>query len=775
MAKLMLIDATHSEETRVAVVQNNKLQEFDFETKSKPNIKSNIYLAKVIRVEPSLQAAFVEFGKNRHGFLAFSEIHPDYYRIPVGDRDIEEDLEGDLPTVENEVEKVAADVEILGGEDAEEFPRIRSPRKYKHYKIQEVIKRRQIMLVQVIKEERQSKRAAVTTYLSLAGRYCVLMPNAGKGGGISRKITDTKDRKRLKSVIEGLELPEGMGMIVRTAGMDRTKGEIKRDFDYLLELWDEIRGLTLKSIAPTLIHAEGALITRAIRDLYTKDIDRIIVEGEAGYEKARNFIRRLIPSHIKKVELYKAEEQGGLFQYYNIEDQIDAILSPTVPLPSGGYIIINPTEALISIDVNSGRSTRERHIEETALKTNLEAAEVCAQQLRLRNLAGLVVIDFIDMEEQRNILAVERRLKEAMSHDKARLQIGRISSFGLLELTRQRLRPSVLETSMNPCPHCHGVGLLRSSESLAIRALRSIEKEIRQKSGKGFTINLPTSIASYLLNHKRFELLQLEEKNDISLTILSNNSLLESDIQVSWENVVEEESSLGEKESEDKESEVTDNKVPAKHRKKSKGQKKFSKDIEEKAGEIEEDLEEEPRSPHRSKSHLSQEPSDAEERENFSEDEEKEGASLPSKRRRRRKRRRDRFEGVSLEGASEEPKLTSSEAEDYTSEENSGEEERKEIESLVVEEKNKDRKEFYKKRSSSRFKRKFTEGPKTASLPDNEPVAGLTKLDTLVSSIPSLQETNRNKPQEVISTHMTQETSSEKEKKRKGWWQRLLK
>ncbi len=606
MSKRMLIDAAHPEEIRVAILTGNRLEEFDVEAAFKRQIKGNIYLARVTRVEPSLQAAFVEYGGNRHGFLAFNEIHPDYYRIPVSDRaafkSVFEPRRHDEPgesgpepeatdgepepaadtepsqadaaaqaldqavadaqpietpaqaaaasddviydtlrpdTAEREVDDVAvvplaepesspaepapagetpaeasdrdrADVpsptgeerppvldiaapsdsdasspepthpievvpqvqtlETVGGgdetEDSEEEeaeaprPRFRS---HRHYKIQEVIKRRQIMLVQVTKEERGNKGAALTTYLSLAGRYCVLMPNTPRGGGVSRKITSMQDRRRLKDLMSDLSVPDGMGVIVRTAGSERSKPEIKRDFEYLLRLWDEIRDLTLKSTAPSLVYEEGNLIKRSIRDLYARDIEEVVVDGEDGYRAAKTFMKMLMPSHAKRVKLYR-DPSVPLFHRYQAEGQIDAILSPVVQLRSGGYIVINPTEALVAIDVNSGRATRERNIEETALRTNLEAAEEVARQLRLRDLAGLIVIDFIDMEEGRNNAQVERRIKDAMRHDRARIQIGRISPFGLMELSRQRLRPSVLEASTEPCPHCGGTGHIRSTE-----------------------------------------------------------------------------------------------------------------------------------------------------------------------------------------------------------------------------------------------------------------------------------------------------------------------
>jgi ribonuclease E len=768
MAKRMLIDATHSEETRVVVLDGTRLEEFDFESSTKKQIKGNIYLAKITRVEPSLQAAFVEFGGNRHGFLAFSEIHPDYYRIPVGDRDSDsgessgrsergesgrgpggagrrparrgraaprdrvagdgapgalehhgeshpgdgeqpyenrsddqgsygearhddaghehgdhehddhehgdhghgdhehgghdhaehdhaahdhaahapDDHEHDAhehdghehdghghddhdhqhhdhaahdhqphshdeqpaehaeartdagePHLENEPERdrdqiraersapdeitaLPGDVEAsygsdaegevqsealgfgnggfggsedssyarhdevqteapapteiqgeapaeafetLGGDDFEEAARQRS-RSMRHYKIQEVIKRRQIILVQVTKEERGNKGAALTTYLSLAGRYCVLMPNTGRGGGVSRKITSATDRRRLKDILEDLELPDGMGVIVRTAGSERSKPEIKRDFEYLLRLWDEIRSLTLKSTAPALIYEEGNLIKRSIRDLYARDIDEVLIDGEEGYRTAKAFMKMLMPSHAKRVQPYR--DPTPLFHRYQVEGQIDLIHSPVVQLKSGGYIVINPTEALVAIDVNSGRSTKERNIEETATRTNLEAADEVARQLRLRDLAGLIVVDFIDMEEHRNQASVERRIKDAMKWDRARIQLGRISAFGLLELSRQRLRPSLLEASTLPCPHCSGTGTIRSTESTALHVLRAIEEEgIRRRTAEA-CIYVPTGVALYVLNQKREALAQIEARYGFHVSVANDDTLI---------------------------------------------------------------------------------------------------------------------------------------------------------------------------------------------------------------------------------------------------------
>ena len=744
MAKKMLIDATHPEETRVAVVQGNKLEDFDFESAARQQLNGNIYLAKVTRIEPSLQAAFVEYGGNRHGFLAFSEIHPDYYQIPVADRlallaedaeeerraqdqddfhaagqtkddadedDSEDAVQGaaqdkeadnddsedgstadaaatnvaeddqeendretgnsdtpdtggsndsspadisatapeaeetaasgddnpdtasddtdsgedepgdsdpgsgkpallaaaagdsissepvpendpaerakadqDQPSdspqsddnateqgvksssggvnsgdksavAENEAEqkpsrrrsrsnrrprrennrgksassdqqkdtqKDTGDVESLGREDAlDEVSRPRANRR--RYKIQEVIKKRQILLVQVLKDERGTKGAALTTYLSIAGRYCVLMPNTARGGGISRKINNAADRKRLKAIATDLDVPEGMGLIIRTAGANRTKAEIKRDFEYLLRQWEEIRETTLKSTAPSLINEEGSLIKRAIRDLYDKDIELVLVEGEEGYKEAKGFMRMLMPSHAKKVQPHR--DQVPLFHKYQIEAQLDSMFDPTVRLKSGGYIVIDPTEALVSIDVNSGKATREANIEATALRTNLEAAEEVARQLRLRDLAGLVVIDFIDMENHRNNRAVEKRIKECLKSDRARIQVGRISAFGLLEMSRQRLRQGVVETTTSPCPNCNGTGLIRSVDSLALHILRGIEEEAMRKRHQAFDVTVPTDVAIYILNQKRDWLEQIETRFGLSVFVIADSAL----------------------------------------------------------------------------------------------------------------------------------------------------------------------------------------------------------------------------------------------------------
>jgi ribonuclease E len=682
MPNKMLIDATHPEETRVVVLRGHRVEEFDFESASRKQLRGNIYLAKVTRVEPSLQAAFVDYGGNRHGFLAFSEIHPDYYQIPIADRQalIAEDeraqraaeaeadrragrrqarlerardqvksapldTEGEamaaaseqmapladtleeaapdapspdeeaapnapspaaiaaepiplepaedaptaaaagetsielaqlesasasepVPSVDEpqaaasaaaeiadvavasergdseagEATAVAAEaganvtevnghgaegedevVESVGGADAlEEVPE-RMPRVRRQYKIQEVIKRRQVMLVQVVKEERGTKGAALTTYLSLAGRYSVLMPNTARGGGISRKITSAEDRRRLKEIAQELEVPEGMGVILRTAGAARTKTEVKRDFEYLLRLWETVRDLTLKSTAPTLVYEEGSLVKRSIRDLYNKDIDEIVVAGEDAYKEAKEFMRMLMPSHAKNVKLYR--EALPIFTRHGIESQLDAMFTPVMQLRSGGYIVLNQAEALVAIDVNSGRATREHHIEDTALKTNLEAAEEIARQLRLRDLAGLIVIDFIDMDEKRNNRAVERRLKECLRHDRARIQVGHISHFGLLEMSRQRIRSSVLESSTEKCSHCGGTGHMRSVSSVALQLLRSLEEMLLKGATHNLNVRTRSDIALYLLNHKRAHLRVLEERFRIAIMVNADATL----------------------------------------------------------------------------------------------------------------------------------------------------------------------------------------------------------------------------------------------------------
>lgn len=510
MSKTMLIDAAHPEETRVVVLAGNQIDDFDFESASKKQIRGNIYLAKVTRVEPSLQAGFVEYGGNRHGFLAFGEIHPDYYQIPAADREA---------LLAEEAEQAALDEE--GDGDDEQVRARRAAQR--RYKIQEVIRRRQIMLVQAVKEERGNKGAALTTYLSLAGRYCVLMPNTPRGGGISRKITAVGDRKRLKSVISELEVPKGMGLIIRTAGAKRTKTEIKRDYEYLLRLWDDIRERTMKSIAPSLIHEEDNLVKRAVRDLYDKDVDAILVEGEEAYREAKDFIKMLMPSHAKKVQQYKAATP--LFSRMKVESQLESIHSPIVQLRSGGYIVINQTEALVAIDVNSGRSTRERSIESTALKTNLEAAEEAARQMRLRDLAGLVVLDFIDMEENRNDRAVEKKMKDALRFDRARVQMGKISGFGLLEISRQRRRTGVLEGSSHICPTCDGTGRVRSPESASLQALRSVEAAVANRKDCEVALHADIATALYLLNEKRDHLTRLVQERGLVVRVFAESDM----------------------------------------------------------------------------------------------------------------------------------------------------------------------------------------------------------------------------------------------------------
>lgn len=551
MSKLMLIDATHVEETRVALIdQNKKLIEFDFESANKKTIKGNIYLAKVMRVEPSLQAAFVDYGGNRHGFLAFSEIHPDYFRIPVSDRealsaklfesaalnqDDDEDEKAapvaEATEEENDENTIDFDnsVSTIAGEsiehiDDDEEERIKRPPLHRMYKIQEVVHKNQILLIQVIKEERGQKGAALTTYLSLAGRYCVLMPNSPHAGGISRKIASGADRKRLKETLASLEIPREMGLIIRTAGKDRTKIEVKRDTDYLMRLWDEIRQETLKSMAPALVYQEDNIIKRALRDLYTKDVDSVIVQGDEGFKEAKDFIKKLLPSHSKKIMSSK-NGQVPLFSEYGIERQMEEMHRPVVQLPSGGSIVIHPTEALVSIDINSGRSTRERHIEETAVNTNIEAAIEIAHQVRLRDLAGLIVIDFIDMDDRRHINQVERKIREAFKDDRARVQMSKISPFGLLELSRQRLRPSILETSSTPCPHCHSTGYIRSTESMALQILRAFEEEGIAGRSSMIKAQMPTAVAFYILNEKRDHLNNVEQRHQMKITIECDETL----------------------------------------------------------------------------------------------------------------------------------------------------------------------------------------------------------------------------------------------------------
>jgi len=557
--KRMLVDAIHPEETRIVVTSGNKLEEFDFESASRRQLRGNIYLAKVTRVEPSLQAAFIEYGGNRHGFLAFSEIHPDYYQIPVADREalLRDDEEHDRADAEEQQAEAVAEaiaptpsiedaehdgedashiedaphdhepVEQMGSgdalEDLQEQRRRPAPSR-RSYKIQEVIKRRQVMLVQVVKEERGNKGAALTTYLSLAGRYSVLMPNTARGGGISRKITNAADRKRLKDIVGDLEVPQGQGIILRTAGASRTKAEVKRDFEYLQRLWENVRALTLQSQAPCLVYEEGSLIKRTIRDLYSKEIDEVYVAGDDAYREAKDFMKMIMPSHAKNVQLYKDDQP--IFSKYTVESQLDQMFSPQVTLPSGGYIVINPTEALVSIDVNSGRSTKEHNIEDTALQTNLEAADEVARQLRLRDLAGLIVIDFIDMMENRNNRAVERKLKDALKNDRARIQVGRISHFGLMEMSRQRIRFGVVESSTHVCPVCAGTGIVRSTDSLALMVMRQIEDHVLRRPGQSVNVKVPTDVALYILNSKRSTLTQLEAKYQLSINVLADDHLV---------------------------------------------------------------------------------------------------------------------------------------------------------------------------------------------------------------------------------------------------------
>ncbi len=667
MAKKMLIDATHAEETRVVVVDGNKVEEFDFESNSKRQLAGNIYLAKVTRVEPSLQAAFVDYGGNRHGFLAFSEIHPDYYQIPVADRqalmdeeeaaaqreaeeednpkpksrrsrsrrskskaekttttdavvstepsqitgmetiDLDDDSDGDNDSLavadaqpvdqvvaDDTAQDTAADTEVSedapteeaaepsaeaetsdaadaaaeteasdedtsaddtasdeaeSDEDEDDEPKvkvaeddsiesvadddtqeeIRPPRKARarRYKIQEVVKVRQIMLVQVVKEERGNKGAALTTYLSLAGRYCVLMPNTARGGGISRKITNAADRSKLKEIATSIDVPKGAGLIIRTAGAKRTKTEIKRDYEYLQRLWEQIRELTLQSIAPAKIYEEGDLIKRSIRDLYNRDIDEVFVEGERGYRTAKDFMKMIMPSHAKNVKHYS--DSLPLFARYQVESYLGGMFNPTVQLKSGGYIVIGVTEALVAIDVNSGRATKEGSIEETALKTNLEAAEEVARQLRLRDLAGLIVIDFIDMDERKNNTAVEKRLKDKLKTDRARIQVGRISGFGLLEMSRQRLRPGMIEATTQPCPSCHGTGLIRSDDNMALQVLRQIEEEGTRNRSREVLVKAPVAIANFIMNQKREHIIQIEARYGLSVRIEGDPHLVSPD------------------------------------------------------------------------------------------------------------------------------------------------------------------------------------------------------------------------------------------------------
>ena len=537
MSKRMLIDAAHAEETRVVVVDGTRVEEFDFESRARKQLRGNIYLAKVTRVEPSLQAAFVEYGGNRHGFLAFNEIHPDYYQIPLADREAlmrDEGHDDDDHHNGHHDEDGDEPHRASGGDDEddvmeEELAR-RRRRLMRRYKIQEVIKRRQIMLIQVVKEERGNKGAALTTYLSLAGRYCVLMPNTARGGGVSRKITSATDRKRLKGITQALDTPEGMGLIVRTAGAKRTKAEIGRDYEYLMRLWENIRDVTLHSVAPALIYEEEDLVKRAIRDMYDKDLEGIVVEGEAGYREAKEFMRMLMPSQAKKITAYR--EPTPLFIQAKVEDTLAQIYSPVVPLRSGGYLVINQTEALVAIDVNSGKATRERNIEATALKTNMEAAEEAARQLRLRDLAGLIVIDFIDMEEAKNNRAVEKKVKDSLKDDRARIQMGKISQFGLMEISRQRRRTGVLEGTTHVCPHCQGVGRVRSVESSALSMLRTVELEAAKNGPGVIALKVPAAVALYVLNEKRAYLMRLQDMQGLTVNVMVDDNLSDVDHEI---------------------------------------------------------------------------------------------------------------------------------------------------------------------------------------------------------------------------------------------------
>ena len=505
MPNRMLIDANHDEETRVIVLsKEGKIEEFDIEAKDRNQIRGNIYLAKVTRVEPSLQAAFVEYGGNRHGFLAFNEIHPDYYQIPTSERkkllDEESELVKDSDANED-IDEIQSDVseDVIDQEESN-----RNTKHRKRYKIQEVIKKRQIILVQVTKEERGNKGAALTSYISLAGRYCVLMPNTARGGGISRKISDIKTRNKIKASIDSLKIPEGMGVIIRTAGAQRTKTEIKRDFEYLTRLWQTIRDLTLNSSAPELIYEEGSLVKRSIRDLYNKDVDEIVISGENAFLEAKNFMKMLIPSHVKFIKKYL--DAVPLFIKYDAESELDNMFYENVRLPSGGYLVINQTEALVAIDVNSGRSTREHNIEDTALRTNLEASNEVARQLRLRDLAGLIVIDYIDMEERRNNRSVEKQLKDALRADRARIQVGHISQFGLMEMSRQRMRSSLLERA-------------GSISSQSVQIIRAIEQDLFKNGKNNIKLYTNNELSDYLLNAKRKNLYEIEDRYEITIEI----------------------------------------------------------------------------------------------------------------------------------------------------------------------------------------------------------------------------------------------------------------
>ncbi len=567
MSKRMLIDATHPEEIRVAIVgANNKLEELDFETTTKQTYKGNIYLAKITRVEPSLQAAFLDYGGQSHGFISFSDIHPDYFRLPVDDRraieeaakgSVNEDSDKSDPKASGHADfekKVASGLSYSfhmhqeGEEPPENFEykpvetlesevpetsevEVTRPNYHRRYKIQEVMQRNQILLAQVVKEARQSKGAVLTTHISLAGRYCVLMPNSPKSGGVSRRITSVTDRKKLREVIDELNLPPTMSIIIRTAGRGRSKAEIKRDANYLLRQWDKIRERTMKSVAPALINEEADLIKRSIRDLFANDVGEILVAGDRGYNTAKSFMHELSPSSAQRVKQY-SDAAIPLFQKYDVDQQIEQIYEPVVNLPSGGYLVINQTEALVAIDINSGSATKERHIESTALKTNLEAASEIARQLRLRDLAGLIVIDFIDMEDARNNVAVENRLREAMQADRARIQIGQISVFGLLELSRQRIRPSVLESSTVQCSHCQGTGIVRSTQSSALDVLRTIEEEVSNRRRDVLTVKVPSAVGLHILNNKKSKLLEIEKRYSVHIAIEVSEALHQPEFEI---------------------------------------------------------------------------------------------------------------------------------------------------------------------------------------------------------------------------------------------------
>ena len=528
MSKKMLIDATHEEQTRVVVLDNGRVEELDVDTSTKKQIKGNIYLAKIVRVEPSLQAAFVDYGGNKHGFLAFSEIHPDYYQIPIADKEalkeqmMERSEEEHHEDVADANEEDTQEVEVISETDVDET-RVQRPSFFKKYKIQEVIRQGQVMLVQVIKEERGNKGAALTTYLSLAGRFSVLMPNNGKGGGVSRKITNMKERKSLRTIVDKLPIPVGMSVIIRTAGAGKTKTEIKRDFDYLIKTWMKIREETLESLAPKLIHQEGDIIKRSLRDVFTADIEEIWIEGDTVFKSTKAFMKTLMPNQAKKIKQYKGTE--SLFQVHQVESQLESVHSNIVQLKSGGYLVIDQTEALVAVDVNSGRATKERDIEETALRTNLETCDELARQLKLRDLAGLIVIDFIDMDEPKNNAAVERRLKEALKKDRARIQVGKISGFGLMEMSRQRLHSSFLESSYKTCPHCGGKGVVRLVESCATRTMSLLEEAAGRFTGQSIVMTVPPEVAEYVLNHKRANLTALEQKYEVQIQIHADASL----------------------------------------------------------------------------------------------------------------------------------------------------------------------------------------------------------------------------------------------------------